>query len=112
MFTKSAYAAISNPVIEKATDPSQAGASLGYYVAQLWKTTVAVGGLAFLLYLTLGGIEWLTAGGDKAKVEEAQKKITNSLIGLGILVGSYAIIALVQDVLGIKILNIDWTFGG
>lgn len=112
MLIKSAYAAIRNPVIDRATDPGAAGAGLAFYIAQLWKTIVVVGGLAFLLYFVLGGIEWTTAGGDKNKVEEAQKKLTNGFIGLVILVGSYAIIAFIQDVLGLSILNIDWTFGG
>lgn len=105
------YAAITNPVIERASQPGNAGAGLAFYIAQLWKTIIIVGGLAFLLYLAWGGVEWVTAGGDKARVEEAQKKITNGFIGLAVLVASYAIIAFVQEVLGINILNIDWTFG-
>ena len=106
------YAQITNPVIERATDPGAAGAGLAYYIAQLWKTIVTVGGLAFLLYLAWGGVEWVMAGGDKNKVEEAQKKLTNGFIGLALLVGSYAIVAFVQDVLGLSILSVDWTFGG
>lgn len=106
------YAAITNPVIQKASEPGQAGAGLAFYIAQLWKTIIVVGALAFLLFLAWGGVEWVTAGGDKGKVEEAQKKITNGFIGLAVLVASYAIVAFVQEVLGINILNIDWTFGG
>lgn len=112
MFIKSAYAAITNPAISRATDPGAAGSGLAFYVAQLWKTIVVVGGLAFLLYFAWGGIEWVLAGGDKGKVEEAQKKLTNGFIGLAVLVASYAVVAFVQDVLGVQILNIDWTFGG
>lgn len=67
------------------------GAGLAFYIAQLWKTIIIVGGLAFLLYMVWGGIEYMMAGSDKGKVEEAQHKITNSLIGLAILVASFAI---------------------
>ncbi len=108
---KQAYAAITNPVIEKATNPDNAGEDLAFYIAQLWKTIVVVGALAFLLYFAWGGIEWVLAGGDKTKVEEAQKKLTNGFIGLAVLVASYAVVAFIQDVLGISILDIDWTFG-
>lgn len=67
------------------------GAGLAFYIAQLWKTIIVVGGLAFLLYTVWGGIEWMMSGGDKGKIEEARHKITNSLIGLALLVASFAI---------------------
>ena len=39
------------------------GAGLAFYIATLWKTVVTVGGLAFIIYLVWGGIEYLTSGG-------------------------------------------------
>ncbi len=110
MFIKSAYAAITNPALTgiAGTNP---GAGFAFYVGQLWKTGIVVGGLAFLVYTVMGGINWVTAGGDPKKVEIAQKHITNGITGLVVLVGSYAVIAFMQSILGINILNIDWTFG-
>jgi sulfite exporter TauE/SafE len=109
---KPIYAAITNPAVPLAQDGSAAGTGFAFYVSQLWKTSVIVGGLAFLLYALIGGLNMIMAGGDAKKVETAQKHLTNGLIGLIILVGSYAIMALISDVLQIDILNIDWTFGG
>ena len=80
------------------------GGGLAFYIATLWRTVVIVGGLAFLIYLLWGGIEWLIAGGDKAKHQDAQAKITGALIGLVILVGSYAITLFIQAVFQINIL--------
>jgi len=111
MFIKSAYAAISNPALQNFGTDTTGGAGLAFYVSQLWKTLVVVGGLAFLLYTIIGGINWVIAGGDKTKVESAQKHLTNGLTGLIVLAASYAIMAVISDVVGINILNIDWTFG-
>ncbi|HSV94910.1 MAG TPA: hypothetical protein VLH94_03005 [Spirochaetia bacterium] len=77
---------------------------LAFYVAILWRSVVTLGGVAFIIFLVWGGIEWLTAGGDKGKVETAQKMITNALIGLAILVGSYAITLFIQGAFKINIL--------
>jgi len=82
-----------------------AGEGLAFYIAQLWQTVVVVGGLAFLIYLMWGGLQWVTAGGDKTKLDEAQHKIYNSMVGLGILVGSYAFVRFVGGIANINLLN-------
>lgn len=61
-----------------------------------------VGAFLVLVYLILGGIEWITSGGDKSKTESAQNKITNAVIGLIILAASYAILLIVLNFLGFK----------
>jgi len=95
---------ITNPALSNSI-PTTAGEGLAFYIANLWRTVVTVGGVAFLLYLVWGGLEWLIAGGDKGKVESAQHKITGAMIGLTILVGSYAITYFVQGVFQINLLQ-------
>ena len=56
-------------------------------------------------YLVWGGIQWITAGGDKANVEAARGRITNALVGLAIIAAAYAVILLVGFVFGIEIGN-------
>ncbi|MBI3954713.1 hypothetical protein HY333_01580 [Candidatus Collierbacteria bacterium] len=104
---KPAFAAneIVNNALSDVVKTKSAGSGLAFYIAQLWKTVVLVGGLAFLLYLVWGGLQWLTAGGDKGKIEEAQHKITNALIGLAILVLSFAVVLFVQAVFKINLLK-------
>jgi len=104
---KSAYAAneILNNALPARIRDMKAGEGIAFYISTLWKTVVIVGGLAFLLFLVWGGVEWLTASGDKGKLEEAQKKISNALTGLVILVGSYAIVRFVQFIFDINLLN-------
>lgn len=87
------------------TTQGTAGAGLAFYIAQLWKTVVVVSGLAFLLYTVWGGIEWMMSKGDKASVEEARHKITNSLIGMTIVVAAYAFISFIGAALQINLLR-------
>jgi hypothetical protein len=64
-----------------------------------------VAGLAFLIYFIIGGLNWVTAGGDEKKVETAKNYMTNGAIGLIVIVAGYAIAWIVGNVLGIDILN-------
>ena len=48
-----------------------------------------------------GGLDWVQSGGEKEKVEKAQKKITASIIGLIILFATIAIVGLVESIFGI-----------
>ena len=50
-----------------------------------------------LIYFLWGGIEWITAGGDTAKVQKARDRITQSIIGLVILVASFVIIGFISE---------------
>ena len=95
---------INNPALGSEV-PQAPGEGLAFYIANLWRTVVTVGGLAFLLYLVWGGFEWMIAGGDKSKVESAQHKISGAVIGLAILVGSYAITYFIQGVFKINLLQ-------
>lgn len=64
-----------------------------------------VGGLAFVIFFTMGGLKWLTAGGDKTKVEEAKTQMTQGVIGLVAMVAGLFVVGIVGGVLGINFLN-------
>jgi hypothetical protein len=53
----------------------------------------------------MGGIEWITSGGDKGKTESARNKITAAVIGLVILAASWAILGLVLQFLNAGDIN-------
>jgi len=97
-----------NEIINKAISgsvPTDPGKGLAFYIAALWQTVVTVGGIAFIIYLVWGGIEYLTSGGDKGRIDDAQKKITSSIIGIVILISSYAVTYFIQQVFKINILK-------
>lgn len=65
----------------------------------------AVAGIAFVLFFLLGGLNWITAGGDKGKIDKAKGMMTNGAIGLIVIAVSYAIVWIVGKALGIDILE-------
>ena len=57
--------------------------------------------------LIWGGYGWLTAGGDKGKVEEARTRITNALIGMAIVASAFALITIVGKFFGVSVTDIE-----
>ena len=64
-----------------------------------------VAGIWFIFQFIIGAFGWLTAAGDKAKVQASQTKITHSIIGLAIVVAAVFLIDLIGTLLGLKILS-------
>lgn len=60
--------------------------------------------LAFIMLL-IGGIRWITAGGDEKAVGSARNMITAALIGLVIVLVAYALIKLVETFFGVSIIT-------
>jgi len=105
---KPAHAQIKNLAIPGGDNPDGSNQQFAISVATLWQTIIIVGGLAFILYFLYGGLQWITAGGDKGKIEEARNKITQGLIGLALLAASYVIIKFIETAIGLNLLNISW----
>jgi hypothetical protein len=61
--------------------------------------------LVFFFILILGGIKWITSGGDKGKTEGARSQITAALVGLVIVFAAWAIIQLIEAFFGVSILT-------
>ena len=100
------------PLCNQAVDPfggcgslTDGGQIIADLMARLYRSVLLVGGLAVLLYLAWGGISWITAGGDKGKVEEAKARITDAIMGIAFLVAVVAIVTLLQWALGYNFLN-------
>lgn len=65
------------------------------------------GSLAFFFMFIWGAVTWILSGGDKAGVESAKGKITNAIVGMILLIASFAIVKLIETFFGINILSID-----
>lgn len=60
-------------------------------IARIINVAMGFLGIVAVLIILWGGFTWMTAGGAEDKVEEAKKIITAGIIGLIIVVTSYAI---------------------
>lgn len=55
------------------------------------------------LFIVIGGIQWITAGGDKIAAQSARDRITAAVVGLLIVVAAFAITLIITTVMGINI---------
>lgn len=78
---------------------------VGQLVSALVGTLLIIAALLAFFYLILGGIQWITSGGDKAGMEAARNKITHAIVGLIIVGAAWAIMLLVQNFLGVNIIG-------
>ena len=69
-----------------------------------------VGAIIFVAIIIVGAIQWIISGGDKAGIESAKGKITNAVIGLVILLSLFAIIYVIENFFGIKLLELQINF--
>jgi len=94
---------ITNPVVNP-----KVGTGSGVDILQLFLTnfiTLALGvaGVITFFMLLAGGIQYITAGGDKERTQAASKRVTHALIGLAIVFSIFAIIYIAETLFGISI---------
>lgn len=80
-----------------------AGSNLGDLISDITKNYVLlIAGLMLLVYLVIGGFQYLTSAGDPKKTQIAQAKITQALLGFLIVFGSFWIVQILASVLGLE----------
>ena len=87
-----------NPGTGYATD-------FGNMFSSILNVVMLIAAVLVFAFLIFGGIQWITAGGDKTKAGEARNKITSAVIGLVIVAASYALINLIVNFLGFGSFN-------
>lgn len=75
---------------------------IGPLVANFINISIIISGILVFVYLVWGGVEMITSGGDKTHVENAQKRISNAVIGLAIVTASWAIWTIVKAFFGLE----------
>jgi ABC-type dipeptide/oligopeptide/nickel transport system permease component len=65
-----------------------------------------IAALYFIVQIFQAGLNWISSGGDKQSLQNAQKRLQNAIIGLFITVAAYTLIGLVGNIIGINILNL------
>lgn len=60
--------------------------------------------LAFV-FIVIGGIQWITAGGDAKAASAARDRITAAVVGLLVVVAAFAITLILGRVFGIDLFN-------
>lgn len=105
-------AQLRNPVLPDALgggmnpQPDAGSKILGNLISSFIGIALIGAFLMAFVFLLLGGLQWITSGGDKNALEQARDKIMNAFIGLIIVASTWAITQLVGNFLGINIANL------
>jgi len=99
---------IYNPLIpNKKFDSEKAPALLSQILSSILTLLLIGAGVAFFFMLTLGGIRWITSGGDKEKIEGAKKQVTSAILGLVIILSIFAVTSLIEILFDISLVNFN-----
>jgi len=79
--------------------------NIGQLLSAVVGLLLIISALLAFFFLILGGIQWITSGGDKAGMEAARNKITHAIVGLIIVGAAWAVMILVQNFLGVTIIG-------
>lgn len=102
-------AQLRNPVLPdsiggaKGANAGVGGSAFGGIISGIVGALFVAGFLLAFLTLITGGITWISAGGDKTKLEASRDKITNAIIGIIIVGSAYAITTLVANFFGFSL---------
>ena len=78
---------------DRGTDSLTLSRTIGTIVS----TVLSLLGVVFIILIILGGYQWMTAGGNEEQVKGAQSRIKNAVIGLIIVISSYAIWMIIEE---------------
>ena len=70
-------------------------------IARIIRVALGFLGIIFLILVLYGGFLWMTAGGNEERIEQAKKMFYNAVVGLIIILASYAIVLFVMRMLGL-----------
>lgn len=84
-------------------DPFKGVVTVPSFLSRALSFVLIIGAIIVFLCLLWGGFQWLTAGDDQSKIQNARQRLTQCLIGFAILATSFAIAIFVQYFFGISI---------
>ena len=69
-------------------------------IAEIINVALSLLGIVAVVIILIGGFKWMTSGGDETKVGDARKFIFAGVIGLAIIMSSWALATFVLNKLG------------
>jgi hypothetical protein len=79
--------------------------TLELWISDIIGVLTILASLFFIVYAFIAAFNWVTAGGDKGKIEKAKDRLVWGTLGLILIVASYAIIGLIGGIIGLEILE-------
>src|SRR4030043_1645343 len=79
------------------------------YLQRLYPILIILGFIicvvVFVLIIIIGGIQWITSGGDRSAIDSARRKVVNGITGLVILLLVFFVLTAIGRIFGINLLG-------
>lgn len=85
--------------------------TLGGIIGTILPYIFGAAGIALLIYLVIGGFQFMLSRGDSKAMQGAQSKITNAVIGFVIVILAFTIVQLFGQLFGLKSTIFGQIFG-
>ena len=95
------------PALESSLSSDDPSNFLGLVLPNFIGLVMVAGAVFFVFMILWGAVQWILSGGDKAAIEGARGRITSALVGIILLLSSFALIKIIETFFGIDILSID-----
>jgi len=69
---------------------------LAEYITAVYKYGVAIAGVLAAVMMMIGGMQYLTAGGDSGRVSKGKEKIADAVLGLFLVLATYMILYVIN----------------
>ncbi|HUV42836.1 MAG TPA: hypothetical protein VMY36_02905 [Patescibacteria group bacterium] len=96
---------IYNPALNPLVGTGEGLDIINLFLGNIIAILLIVGVIVAFIFLVVGAIQWMTAGGDKAALESARGKVVSAIVGLIALFAVFAIIKLIGSFFGIEALE-------
>ena len=93
--------------LEKVNNPKEASTIFADAISKVVGIMTVVAAIWFIIQIIIAGYNFISGGGDSQKIQEAQKKIVNAVIGLAVVIFSIGFLSLIEYLLNIKLLDIS-----
>ncbi len=87
-------------VNETAEDTYNTGTNLNLALSDIIFAILSLIGIVFVIFIVYAGYLWMTASGNEQKVDKSKEILRQSIIGLVVVVGAYAIAYFVINIFG------------
>jgi hypothetical protein len=98
-------AAAADIIITDATSGTLPNFTVENFITWLIKIIIIAAFVISFIFLLIGGIRWIIAGGEEKAIASARGMVTGALIGLVIVLSAFAIIKLIETFFGVIIIS-------
>jgi cytochrome bd-type quinol oxidase subunit 2 len=75
--------------------------TIGILITNILNAMLMAGAIMLLIMIVWSGISWITSGADKERLQTAQRRLTNAIIGFIILICVFAIANFIGSIFGL-----------